>query len=255
MNYISDNLIIKNNKSFYCDLEDKLIKINTTNWHKYFYDYGYIKLDYGWKKRLKEYNKKNSCFGLLECGSDGDCLFHVLAEAFNNNLIINNQIPKYDVQYFRNLISEEINDNNFDTILTSYKLEKENDEFNGLWDPFKINTKEELKKEIQTCGDNFWGDHILIQLLQDKLNLNVILLNTNIIDYNNTNNNIYRIQPIAARDISHYDNHIIINYEDSVHFQLIGYFDGNLMKTLFTKAELPQILLDVYFEDTYTILE
>jgi len=253
MNYISDNLIIKNNKSFYIDSDDKLIKLNNNNWHKYFYDYGYIKLDYGWKKRLKEYKKKNSCFGLLECGSDGDCLFHVLAEAFNNNLIINNLIPKYDVQYFRNLISEEINDNNFDTILTSYKLEKENDEFNGLWDPFKINTKEELKKEIQICGNNFWGDHILIQLLQDKLNLNVILLNTNSLDYDNPN--IYRIRPIAARDISQYDTHVIINYEDSVHFQLIGYFDGNLMKTLFTKAELPQILLDVYFEDTHTILE
>ena len=41
-----------------------------------------------------------------------------------------------------------------------------------------INCKEDLQKEIQTCGNNFWGDHILLQLLQKVLDFNVIIMNS-----------------------------------------------------------------------------
>ena len=83
-----------------------------------------------------------------------------IAEAYNNELNNLNLIPKYDVQYFRNLASNQITKKNFKLILENYKLEKMNNEFNGNWDPYTIKTIEQLKNEIKLCGNNFWGEII-----------------------------------------------------------------------------------------------
>ena len=66
----------------------------------------------------------------------------------------------------------------FIPILENYKLEKETLDFNGDWDPYMINNIEELKEQICKTGDNFWGDHIILQLLQKSLKFNVIILNS-----------------------------------------------------------------------------
>ena len=120
------NIFITNKQTFIIENNTKK-KITKKNWHKYLDNYGWCKMEIGWKKRLKELDSKNSCFGLLECGSDGDCLFHVLCEGLNSNDLINLKLPKYTVSNLRKLVANEINKDNFDIMYlisnsTSYKL-------------------------------------------------------------------------------------------------------------------------------------
>ena len=246
--YITHNIFIKEKKYFFENEKDNtIIKLNKKNWFKYLTEYGWERLCINWRKRLKETNK--SCFGILDCGSNGDCLFHVLSDALNSKFILNNNEPLYDYENLRLIASKEINSDNFELILNSYKLEKELNEFNGDWDPDSINSIEDLQRQITTCGDNFWGDHILLQLLQKKLEFNVIILNSD--NYSNSDNieDRFKIMPIASLNLDNYKYTIIIYYLEEIHFQLIGYFDGNKMITLFEKNELPPIILDIYNND------
>lgn len=249
--FFTHSLYFYKNKLYYCEEENedykelnkdnkikdnsKLVKINNRNWTTYLKDYGWCKLDINWRKKL---NDKN--YGLLECGANGDCLFHVIAEAFNINSIYkeysktkeNNNICLYDVLDIRKYASNGITHDNFGPIIENYKCE---DDFIGFWDPEIIENKEDLQKIIETEGDTLWGDHILLQLIQEKLNFNVIILTSDI-----------NIQYLA-NDIDKYENTMIIYYSEGCHFQLIGYFDGNLMKTLFKKNELPKSLMELYY--------
>ena len=80
--YLTDKIVLRNDKLFY---EDKLIKNH--NWHLLLSDYGWGKLP---KKLITLLNKqldkpvRNSLFGCLDCGSEGDCLFHCIGYAFKN---------------------------------------------------------------------------------------------------------------------------------------------------------------------------
>lgn len=242
--YISPNLYYKNNKLYY-NLNNKIIKLNNNNWHKYLEEYGYNKLELGWKKRLKSTQSKNSLWGVIDCGSDGDCLFLCIEEALKN---INEPLnDKYSVNNLRNFISKQINDNNFDIILENYKLEFDNNEFIGLWDPYKIKNKEDLKKEIRKTGDSFWGDHILIQLLEDSLNINIFLLN-NENDYFDEINKTYKIQT-TGKIYDKNKKNIILLYCNNSHFQLIGYFNKEKIQNIFTYEELPSEFLKILKED------
>ena len=159
-------------------------------------------------------------------------------------------MPKYDVDTLRTLAANEINKTNFQLILENYKIDYEEDSFNfGEWDPNDIKTIGQLKKEIVKGGDNFWGDHILLQLLQKKLKINIIILNS---DNNKKTSNVderFTIHPIASLDLDKNENTIIIYYLDQYHFQPVGYFDGNIMKTIFLKHEIPDILIKIYNND------
>jgi hypothetical protein len=242
--YLTDCVYIKDGKTFYED-GDKIKKINKSNWHNYLGDYGWTKLSLNWRKRLKE-DHINSCFGVLDCGGDGDCLFHVLCESLNSEYLMKLRMPKYDVKTLRQLAASEINKENFSMILETYKLDYEDNMYNfsGEWDPEQIKTIGQLKKEIIKGGDNFWGDHILLQLIQKKLKLNVIILNSS-----DGPNDKCTIHPLASIDFENNDKTIIIYYLDQYHFQLIGYFDGNIMNPLLKKNEIPQILIDIYNND------
>ena len=247
--YLTDDIYIKDGETFN-ETSGNVKKITKHNWHKYLNDYGWSKLCLGWKKRLKE-EGNNSCFGLLECGADGDCLFHVLCEALNSEYLFKLRMPKYSVELLRKLASNEINKDNFAMILETYKLDYEENMFSFMneWEPNNIKTIGQLKKEIIKGGDNFWGDHILLQLLQKKLKINIIILNS---DNNKKTSNIderFTIHPMASLDLENNEKTIIIYYLDQYHFQLVGYFDGNIMKTTFLKNEIPEILLKIYNND------
>ena len=153
-------------------------------------------------------------------------------------LIYNYEIPNYDIATVRSLAASQINDDNFVIILESYKAELECGEFFGDWNPNKITCINDLQVEILKSGNNFWGDHILIQLLSEKLNINFIILN-------DENHNITSM----CNDLK-YDKTIIIYYLDNLHFQLVGYFNGKIMQTVFKNSELPLGLLKKYQEDT-----
>ena len=134
-------------------------------------------------------------------------------------------------------------------ILNNYVIEKECSEFNGEWNPDDIKSKEDLKLEIEKCGNNFWGDHILLQLLQKALNINVIILKSD--NYCNSINDDDRFVIHSLCDILHQDRKtIIIYYFEEFHFQLVGYFDGNIMKTLFSYDEIPPDVMSIYNLDT-----
>ena len=163
--YLTPNLYLLNNKSYYeDDIQDNTFKLNNRNWHKYYLDYGYEKLELGWRKRLKSTKSNNSLWGNKECGGGGDCLFSVVEEAFMD--FSRPEDDYFTIENLRNLVSQEIDKNNFQLILETYKLEKENNEFNGYWNPDEIDTVEELRDKIRETGNSFWGDHIIIQLLE-----------------------------------------------------------------------------------------
>ena len=112
--YITDSIYILNNKTYYEtnineneNEKSKKIKLNKSNWLKYLSSYGWERLcSRWWRKRLDE-NTKNSCYGVLECGADGDCLFHVISEALNSQYIFqknfNSEIKLHDVCILRKI--------------------------------------------------------------------------------------------------------------------------------------------------------
>ena len=51
------------------------------------------------------------------------------------------------------------------------------------------------------------------------------------------------------QDIDFSSKYIILYYTDEVHFQLVGYFNGSVMKTIFTYDELPDKIVDLYKRD------
>lgn len=240
--YITDRIFILNNQLFY-ETDNRKIKFNKNNWHKYIVDYGFEKLEMGWRKRLKSENSKNSLWGVLDCGGDGDCLFLCLEEAFKNFYSPENE--DFSAENIRNYAANQINKNNFDLILTTYRLEEETGEFLGEWEPSKIKNIEELQNEIRKPGNSFWGDHTIIQLLEQALNINIILLNSENEFFENLK---YKIQ---SRGNKFYSDRrtIILYYYLNCHFQLIGYFNGNKMQTIFTFEQIPKEFKKICKED------
>lgn len=218
--FINEDLFF-NNKQLYKVVGSKNIKLNKINWFKYLKEYGWEKINKDWKEKLE-----SNYVCLLECGSDGDCLFHVICEALNMELIYNYDVPKYDIGSLRISCSEQINDDNYYLILESYKAELESNEFFGDWDPNNIEDKEELKLEIIKQGNNFWGDHILMQLLSLKLEINFVIFSDNM-NINVINNELK------------YKKTIFIYFLDNLHFQLLGYFNGRFIETVFLNDDMP----------------
>ena len=227
--YLTSNIILRDKQLFFIDEKEKLKKITIYNWQKYLDEYGWEDIDEKWQEKLMKGRKLNR-FGILDCGGEGDCLFHCIIEALKEH-----GEPTMDVENLRNLIAYEVTEDNFEIILETYKLEKENDEFDGLWDPDKIETLEDLRNEIRTPGDSFWGDHILIQLLEKALNINILILNTEDVLFEQNNYNIQpRGNPLNKEFLT-----VILSYCFNSHFQLIGYFDGGNMKTAFNFKDIP----------------
>ena len=254
--YLVHNLFINNGCMYFVEeksdegekSDEEIIKLNDNNYRDYLSVYGWESLPLEWEIRLTEYdlasdnNLLPECkFLVLECGAEGDCLFYVLAEALNNYIMTeNSESDLYDVSMLRTIAASCINNNNFQIIIESYRLEEESFDFNGNWSPRGINSKEELKNEIVKKGNNFWGDHIILQLLQEVLEFNVIILNDGEID-----TTIHG----TGSDITKYNKTILIYYLGSVHFQLIGYFDGNIIKTCLKSNDIPPILQNIYDYD------
>ena len=101
--FITEDLFY-DNKSLYKLSEPKNILINKRNWFSLLKNYGWGKIKLCWRKILE-----SNYFSLLECGADGDCLFHVISEALNMDLIYSYEIPKYDISEIRKIASEGIN--------------------------------------------------------------------------------------------------------------------------------------------------
>lgn len=239
--YLTPNLFIKNKITYYDnDVKNKLEKVNTNNWHKYLSEYGWEKLDHGWIRRLNKYcqNKnKNSCWGVLDCGGEGDCLFHVIAEATDEP----------DMQSIRELAANQISDNNFEMIIEAYRTSYDANEFMNDWNPYDIKCKEELQAKLKEIGHSYWGDHIVIQLLEKALDVNFIVLNTeNEENKRGTLKERFNIHSLG-NSISPERKTIILYYIDSIHFKLVGYYNKTYMQKIFD--HIPIELMQIYRED------
>ena len=83
----------------------------------------------------------------MDCGSNGDCLFLCLEEGFKN--IYNPLNEDFSVENLRELTANQINRNNFTIILENYRVEYDNGEFEGLWNPYEIKNIEDLQNNIK----------------------------------------------------------------------------------------------------------
>ena len=63
----------------------------------------------------------------------------------------------------------------------------------------RVPSEKDLRDEILEMGDNFWGDQIILSLIQEKLKLNVIILS-------NTTTKVYP----TGTDINKFERTIVI---------------------------------------------
>ena len=103
---------------------------------------------------------------------------------------------------------------NLDLELVKKKLNKNN--FFWLGRRLTPQTKDELCQEIMKGGTNYWGDHILLQLLCSILQINLLILNC---DDTMNQYDIYH----TMIDYNPEYKTILLLYEDRMHFKLIGY--------------------------------
>mgnify|MGYP001225932884 CR=1 FL=1 len=229
--YYTENLRLKDDVLEY-KTKNNFKKIHKNNWH-------HILNEYGWEKiykpliillnKYRENKEKNSRYGMIDCERDGDCLFHCIANALNErDLNIGNYYISLDI---RKIISDNITKDQYNYIISTYRIMKDADDFSEAWDPYDINSFEDFKKCIETPGNIYWGDFMLLQLLSEILKLNIYILNAN--EYNND----YGIYNTMCEKERNYDN-IFLILENNCHFKLLGYFN-NKMISYFKKDNIP----------------
>ncbi len=231
--YLTENIFSLNDKLYY-EKDESIQEIKNHNWHRLLNDYGWEKLNKSWIKKLNKYLDKpnnNSLFGCLDCGSDGDCLFHCISYA------IKNLFSNYDAKSLRKELSDYITEERYTNIIEIYKILSSTGDFNEDWDPHTITLKE-FKNKIIEGGNEYWGDFLLLNLLKEILNINFIVL------YSNDIVNNYYNYPLFYE----YDNNnktIILLYENEEHFKLVGNFQDGNMIYLFTHETIPNEILKV----------
>ena len=229
--YLTDNIRLYNDKMEY-KKDDIFLPIKKYNWHHILSEYGWEKIHKPWITKLNQLSvkkEKNSRFGILDCESDGDCFFHCIANSLNERDI--NTDNYYISDDIRKLISDNISQDQFNLMITTYRIMKDADDFSEEWDPYEVSTLDDFKNTLNTSGHSYWGDFMLLQVLSEILKVNIYILNTN--EYQNEYN-VYHTMCEYKRD---YDN-IFLLLENSCHFKLIGYFDEKMI-TYFRSDEIP----------------
>lgn len=230
--YLTDTIYLEKDKLYY-ENNEIIKEVKNHNWHNILNDYGWEKLNIRWIKKLNRFLykiPKNSLFGVLDCGSEGDCLFHCIAYALKSQDYLNINL-EYDVSDLRKLICDSIDIEKFSEIIDIYKILKDSDDFDEDWDPYEIDFIE-FKEILLEGGNNYWGDNIILNILKEKLDINIIILNSD------SNQNKYNYYPILY-DYNENLNTIILSYEDQIHFKLIGYFKEGNMISYFNKDTIP----------------
>ena len=226
--YLTDCIFQRDNQLF-IESEKSCKEIKKHNWHHHLSILGWEKLDKQWITKLNKLNPNpynNSLFGQLECGNDGDCLFHCMAGAL---MSINHDY--YSSEDIRRFIAESITEEQFTNIISNYRCMKDVDDFDENWNPYDIKSLDDFKNELMKPGHNYWGDHLIIQLLMDTLQVNIFILTSNELT------DTYDKYPLLFT----YDsskNTIIVVHENECHFKLLGHYQG-IMRTYFTHENLP----------------
>ena len=236
--YLTDNIRLKDDIMEYKS-GDNFKQIKTYNWHHVLNEYGWEKIHKRWiiiLNRLSDSKSKNSRYGILDCDSDGDCFFNCIANALNEKERENDII--YNSDDIRNMISENLTEEQYDMIIGYYRIMKDADDFSEDWDPYQIKSLDDFKIKISTSGHEYWGDYILLQILMNILKCNIFILNCN------TYNNDYSIYNTLNDYNKSYDS-IFLLYENNCHFKLVGYFDDKII-SYFNDNTIPHELKKLY---------
>ena len=234
--YLTDSIYIEDNIYFYED-KGKISQIKEKDWHIHLNGYGWNKMNIQWIKilnKLTPEKKKNSRFGILDCGGDGNCLFNCINYAMNGYDNI------FGIERFREGFSESITEEDFKNIIDIYKISKNCGEFKEDWDPCEI-TYEEFKMKVKMGGDEYWGDFLILNLIKDYLNVNFVVL------YSNDMTGEYYNYPIFFE----YNDElmtIILLYENDNHFKLVGNYKTDRMIYNFKKDSIPNEILRIIKE-------
>ena len=237
--YYTDNLRLKDDKMEY-KLNDIFIPIKKHNWHHILNEYGWEKINKSWIIILNKHSdnkEKNSRYGMKDCESDGDCFFHCIANALNERDI--NTENYYISDDIRKMISDNITIDQYNFMISTYRIMKDADDFSEGWDPYEIDSLEEFRECIETSGHIYWGDFMLLQLLCEILKINIFILKAN--EYEN-DYSIYNTMCSKKRD---YDN-IFLILENNIHFKLLGYFNDKIIS--YFKYEMIPIELKRLFK-------
>ena len=187
-----------------------------------------------WEPLQPEWQSKLLCntFVIKNCLGDGNCQFRSIETALSNAgcKTDHERLRKSLVKYINSLDNKEFFD-----IIQLYRIEKQNGEFIGDWDPFTIKNKRQFNNELKKPGFNFQGDHITLSLVSKALGLDIILLDNyfNITDLSNPD----QLQPKVI--VLYYDNKGL--NATSGHYQTIGIITKRKkVYTMFKRSELPE---------------
>ena len=120
----------------------------------------------------------------------------------------------YNSDDIRSMISDNITEEQYDMIISYYRIMKDANDFSEDWDPYSIKTIDDFKEKINTSGHEYWGDYLLFQILLNILKINIFILNCN------TLMNDYSIYNTLNEYNSEYGT-IFLIYEDICHFKLL----------------------------------
>ena len=236
--YYTENLRLKNNILEY-KTKKSFVSVKKYNWHHILNDYGWEKINKQWIILFNKYSdnkEKNSRYGMIDCERDGNCFFHCIANALNErDLNIGIYYISSDI---RKIISDNINKDQYNLMISTYRSMKDADDFNEGWDPYEINSLEDFKECIETSGNIYWGDFMLLQLLSEILKINIFILQEN--EYINE----YSIYNTMCEWKREYDN-IFLILENDCHFKLLSYFNGKMI-SYFKNEEIPIELKRVF---------
>ena len=230
--YLTGTLFLYKNKLFYEEKNTEK-EVKNHNWHRILKGYGWDKLHKQWIKKLNSYLEKpsnNSLYGCLECGAEGDCLFHCISYAFNEKYN-----KGYNAHDLRMDISNSLTEDRYNELIEFYRIFKESGDFEEDWDPTEM-TFDKFKELIIRGGDEYWGDFLIINLIKEFLNINLIVLNSN--EFTNE----YYNYPLFYEFNENTDT-LILLYEDGIHFKLVGKFNDGNMIILFSKENIPVEIL------------
>ena len=238
--YLTDNIRLFNDRMEYRINEIDIFKpILKRNWHIILNEYGWEKINRKWilnLNKLSNKKEKNSLYGVFDCDMDGNCFFQCIAHALNER--DRGTDNYYNSDDIRRMISDNITEEQYDMIISYYRIMKDADDFSEDWDPYLIESLEDFKIKINTSGHEYWGDYFLLQILVNILEVNIFILNCNTItnDYSTYNTlNEYN---------SEYGS-IFLIYENMCHFKLLGYFDTK-MTSFFLNENIPNELKKLY---------
>ena len=217
--------------------------VKKRNWHFALEEYGWEKFPKKWITKLNKLSpkiEKNSLYGVMDVESDGDCFFHCIAKALNEKYDTSDGVKEtLTSDDIRGFISYAITEDQFETMINYYRIMKDANDFDENWDPHEVETIDDFRDILETAGNVYWGDYMLLQVLINALHLNIFIMTHN---SEPEECSIYN----TLNDYNEDYESIFLLFEDECHFKLIGHFNGSRMITYFKDQIIPAELLKLF---------